>query len=96
MNGGNGPALGVGQEQWDAIGGSNSDRHPSVITDEGITRTRSRNTRRIAPEGDDVASVHLIEPCDLTHTQRHGDALPGTVERQLQFTCREEMPGNGV
>ena len=96
MNGGNGAAHGIGQKQRDTIGGSNSDRDASVIADEGITRTRSRDTRRIAPEGHDVASVHLIEPCDLTHTQRPGDAFPGPVDRQLQFTCREEMPGDHV
>ena len=42
MNGGNGSALGVGKEQWDAVGGTNSDRHARIIGHEGIAGTAAR------------------------------------------------------
>ena len=41
MNGGNGAALGVGKEQRNAVGGTNSDADARIIGDEGIARTRS-------------------------------------------------------
>ena len=62
MNGGNGTALGIGKEQWDAIGGTNSDRHAECHWRRGHRRNRARDTWRIASERHDVASVHLIEP----------------------------------
>jgi hypothetical protein len=79
VNGGNGSALGVGKEQWDAVGGTNSDRHARTIGHEGIAGTGPEYTWRIASERHDVASVHLIEHGDVIHAQRRTDVSPGHI-----------------